>query len=106
MSPPPIFPPIFEEIMDLYCRMIQNSIGQYLYLFLIYIFKPLLIYTYIFCLNLKDELRSVDIRVLIQAVTGTRWEKVNTDRIWKGLRENYPHEFSPKSTSIVEDIYE
>ena len=44
--------------------------------------------------------------MLIQAATnGTRWEKkVNIDRIWKRLRENYPHEFSPKTTSTVEDI--
>ena len=35
MSPPTILPPTFKEMMDLHCRMIQNSIGQYLYLFLI-----------------------------------------------------------------------
>ena len=31
MGPPPILPPIFEEVMALHCRMIQNSIGQYLF---------------------------------------------------------------------------
>jgi len=35
----------------------------------------------------------------------TYWSaKLNIDHIWKRLRKNYPNEFSPKTTTTIEDI--
>ena len=37
----------------------------------------------------------------------THWKaKLNIDHIWKRLRENYPNEFSPKTTTTIKDIRE